>query len=67
MNDGRRRARKRQQLEMLIGILGFFTLMALIAAVVGIVGGDQGATPSLVLLGLVVALGAAIRSWRRAR
>lgn len=67
MNDGRRRARTRQQLEMLIGILGFFTLMALIAAVAGIVGGDPGVTPSLVLLGLVIALGAAIRSWRRAR
>lgn len=65
MNDGRRRARKRQQWEMLIGILGFFTLMALIAAVVGIVGGEPGVTPSLVLLALVVALAFAVRAWRR--
>ena len=32
--------RQRQHLEMLIGILGFFTVMAFIAAVGGIVGGD---------------------------
>lgn len=54
--------RQRQHLEMLIGILGFFTVMAFIAAVGGIVGGDPGVTPSLVLLGCVVLLGLALRA-----
>ena len=33
---------------MLIGILGFFTVMAFIAAVAGIVRGEPGVTESLV-------------------
>jgi hypothetical protein len=61
------RARRRQQVEMLIGILGFFTVMAFIAAVAGIVRGDAGATESLVLAGCVVLLGLAFAVWRRVR
>ncbi|WP_072846113.1 hypothetical protein [Rhodococcus tukisamuensis] len=59
------RARRRQQLEMLIGLLGFFTVMTFLAVVVGIVRGEPGATPSLVLLGLVVALALAVRARSR--
>ncbi|MFD4183616.1 hypothetical protein [Rhodococcus sp. NPDC058514] len=61
------RARRRQQAEMVIGILGFFTLMAFIAAVVGIVRGDPGVTESLVLAGCVVLLGLSVAVWRRVR
>lgn len=51
---------------MLIGLLGFFTVMTFLAVVVGIVRGEPGATPSLVLLGLVVALALAVRARNRA-
>ncbi|MFF0816734.1 hypothetical protein ACFYVR_16510 [Rhodococcus sp. NPDC003318] len=67
MNDARGRARRRQQLEILMGVLGFVTVMAFVAAVVGIVRGEPGVTPSLVLLALVVALGLTVRAWMRLR
>ncbi|MGW6694398.1 hypothetical protein ACWF62_11540 [Rhodococcus sp. NPDC054953] len=67
MTEARQLARRRQQLEMLIGVLGFFTAMAFLAAAAGIVRGDAGAVPSLVLLGCVAALGVAVRTWRRTR
>ncbi len=51
-------------LQMLAGILGFFALMAFIAAVAGIVGGEPPVWPSLVLLGLLVALGFVVRRIR---
>lgn len=60
-----RPSRGRQSLEMLIGILGFFTAMAFLAAVVPIVGGEPSVTASLVLLGCVVALGGALVAHRR--
>lgn len=65
MSAGRERARRRQQLEMLIGVLGFFAVVTFVVAVAGIVGGDPGVTPSLVLLALLVALGLTVRAWRR--
>ncbi len=46
---------------MLAGILGLFALMAFIAAVAGIIGGEPPVWPSVVLLGLLVALGYVIR------
>ncbi|PTR44697.1 hypothetical protein C8K38_103194 [Rhodococcus sp. OK611] len=52
---------------MLIGILGFFTVMAFIAAVAGIVRGEAGVTESLVLAGCAVLLGLAVAVWRRVR
>ncbi|TQF74621.1 hypothetical protein FK531_00490 [Rhodococcus spelaei] len=61
------RARRRQQLEMLIGLLGFFTVVVFVAAAAGIVRGNPGVTPSLVLLGCAAALALAVRAWRRAR
>ncbi|WP_305095413.1 hypothetical protein [Prescottella sp. R16] len=57
--------RGRQSLEMLIGILGFFTFMAFLAAVVPIVRGEPSVTASLVLLGCVLALGGALVAHRR--
>ncbi|MGW0043275.1 hypothetical protein [Rhodococcus sp. NPDC003348] len=67
MTDARRRARRRQQLEMLVGVLGFFTVMAFVAAVVGIVRGEPGLTQSLVLLGCLIGLLSAVAAWRRNR
>ncbi len=58
---------KAQRLEMLIGILGFFTLMAFISAVVAEVRGRPALVPALVLLGLVILTYLAIRARRRIR
>ena len=58
---------KRQRLEVLIGILGFFTVMALVAAVVEVFRGDPGVTPALVLLACLVLSGLAITARNRVR
>ena len=58
---------KRQRLEVLIGILGFFTVMAFVAAVVAVFRGDPGVTPALVLLGCLVLSGLAITARKRMR
>ena len=60
-----RPSRGRQSLEMLIGILGFFTVMAFLAAVVPIVRGEPSVTASLVLAGCVAARGGVIVLHRR--
>jgi hypothetical protein len=56
-----------QRLEMLIGILGFFTAVAFLTTVVAEVRGDPALRQALVLLGFVVLLGLAIRARRRTR
>jgi hypothetical protein len=58
---------KAQRLEMLIGILGFFTFMAFVSAVVTELQGRPALFPALVLLGFVIALYLAIRARRRSR
>jgi hypothetical protein len=55
---------KAQRIEMLIGVLGFFTAVAFIEAVVLELRGKEALRSALVLLGFVVLLGLAIR-WRR--
>jgi len=54
-----------QRLEVLIGILAFFTLMAAIQAVTYELRGRSATGAALVLLGLVIALALAIRARRR--
>ena len=54
-----------QRLDVLIGILGFFTVMALLQAVVLELRGDDAAVAVLVLLGCLVLLGLAYRARRR--
>ena len=54
-----------QRLDVLIGILGFFTLMAFLQAAVLEVTGRPAGTAALILLALVVGLGFAIRARRR--
>jgi hypothetical protein len=54
-----------QRLEMIIGILGFFTAVAFVVAVVAELRGEPALRPALVLLGFVVLLGLAIRARRR--
>jgi threonine/homoserine/homoserine lactone efflux protein len=56
---------KAQRLEMLIGILGFFTFMAFVVTVVAEVRGQPALRPALVLLGFVLVLYLAIRARRR--
>lgn len=58
---------KRQRLELLVGLFGFFTLMALVSAVVEIVRGTPSVLSSFVLLGCVVLTGLAVFALRRAR
>jgi hypothetical protein len=55
---------KAQRIEMLIGVLGFFTAIAFIETVVLELRGQEALRSALVLLGFVVLLGLAIR-WRR--
>ncbi|HYN17541.1 MAG TPA: hypothetical protein VEY96_05590 [Actinomycetes bacterium] len=55
---------KAQRIEMLIGVLGFFTAVAFIETVVLELRGKEALRSALVLLGFVVLLGLAIR-WRR--
>jgi hypothetical protein len=55
---------KAQRIEMLIGVLGFFTAIAFIETVVLELRGKEALRSALVLLGFVVLLGLAIR-WRR--
>jgi hypothetical protein len=57
------RARAQRQ-EMLIGVLGFFTVIAFIDTVVLELRGKPALRSALILLGFVVLLGLAIR-WRR--
>jgi hypothetical protein len=55
---------KSQRIEMLIGVLGFFTAVAFIQTVILELRGRPALGSAMVLLGLVVLLGLAIR-WRR--
>ena len=55
---------KAQRLEMVIGVLGFFTAVAFIQTVVLEVRGEPALGSAMLLLGFVVLLGLAIR-WRR--
>lgn len=55
---------QRQRLEMLIGILGFFTFAAFVTAVVAEVRGETAVKEALVLLFFTLALGWAIHAWR---
>ena len=55
---------QRQRLELLVGILGFFTLAALVTAVVAEVRGEPALKESIVLLAFALALGLTIKAWR---
>ena len=55
---------KAQRIEMLIGVLGFFTAVTFIQTVVLELQGKPALRLAMVLLGLVVLLWLAIR-WRR--
>ena len=55
---------KAQRIEMLIGVLGFFTAVAFIQTVILELQGKPALRSALVLLGWVVLLGLAVR-WRR--
>jgi hypothetical protein len=55
---------KTQRLEMVIGVLGFFTAIAFIDTVVLELEGEPALRSALVLLGFLVLLGLAVR-WRR--
>ncbi|HEY6935250.1 MAG TPA: hypothetical protein VI452_17770 [Marmoricola sp.] len=56
-----------QRLEMVIGILGFFTLMALIQTVVREVRGEDAVGPAILLAVLVGVTGYAIHRRRSIR
>jgi len=54
-----------QRLEVLIGILGFLTVMAVVQAIALELRGESAGLAATVLLGFVVALGWALRARRR--
>ena len=54
-----------QRLEMVIGILGFFTAVAFVNAVVAEVRGEPALRPALILLVFVLLTGLLIRIRRR--
>jgi hypothetical protein len=54
-----------QRLEMVIGILGFFTAVAFVVTVVAELRGELALREALVLLGFAVLLGLAIYARRR--
>jgi len=56
---------KAQRLEMLIGILGFFTVVAFVVAVVAELRGQPALRPALALLAFVVATYFAVRARRK--
>ena len=55
---------KAQRIEMLIGVLGFFTAITFIETVVLELQGRPALRSAMILLGFVVLLGLAVR-WRR--
>jgi hypothetical protein len=55
---------KAQRIELLIGVLGFFTAIAFVQTVVLELQGKPALRSALILLGFVVLLGLSIR-WRR--
>ena len=54
-----------QRLEMVIGVLGFFTAVSFVITVVAELRGEPALRPALVLLFFAVLLGLAIRARRR--
>jgi hypothetical protein len=64
---GRHPRARAQRLEMLMGILGFFTVMALVQTVVLEVRGDAAGFSAAVLAVLLVLLGLVIRARRNVR
>ena len=57
---------KAQRIELLIGVLGFFTAVAFVQTVILELQGKPALRSALILLGFVVLLGLAVR-WRRRR
>ncbi len=55
---------QRQRLEMLVGIVGFFTAAAFVSAVVAELRGQSGGREALVLVAFALALGLAIHAGR---
>lgn len=58
-------AARRQRLDMLIGIFGFFTLAAFVVAVLAEVQGKSALREAVVLLFFAVLLGLVVRARRR--
>jgi lysylphosphatidylglycerol synthetase-like protein (DUF2156 family) len=55
---------QRQRLEILVGLLGFFTLAALVSTVVAELRGQAAVGEAVVLFGFAVALWFSVRAWR---
>jgi len=62
---GRKEARK-QNLEMLLGMLGFFTFVSFVVAVIAEVQGKPALTEALVLAAFLAATYVVYRRWRKA-
>ena len=60
--DARKRRRRGQRLEAVLGFLGFFAVVTMIAAVRAIVVGEPSMLASAILLVIVILLGLAWRA-----
>ncbi len=56
---------RQQRVEVLIGLLGFFTVAAFVTTLVAEVRGKPALTEALVLAAFVLATFLAVRAWRR--
>ena len=56
---------RRQRLEMLIGILGFFSVVALVVTVVAEVRGEPALSEAIILAGFLVLTYLAYKVWQR--
>ena len=62
-----REAARKQHLEMVLGMLGFFTVIAFVVAAAAELQGRPAGAEVLVLVAFLAAMGLTYRAWRRAR
>jgi threonine/homoserine/homoserine lactone efflux protein len=65
LGPGRSRAARQMNLEVILGILGFFSIMALISLVAAELRGGGALFESLVTIGFLGLTWMTYRSWRR--
>ena len=65
VGPGRTRAARQMNLEVVMGILGFFSIMALISLVAAEVSGGSAVFESVVTIGFLGLTWMTYRSWRR--
>lgn len=62
-----RETARKQHLEMVLGMLGFFTFIAFVVAATAELQGEPAGAEVLVLVVFLAAMAVTYRAWRRAR